>query len=73
MSRRAIAIAPISYALATGWWHIAIGEFFSGLGYAAWSSSESTYVIDVAPGELTLHILPAVEQSSASPASSAQT
>jgi len=52
MSRLTMAIAPITYALATQWWHIAIGEFFLGFGMAAWMSSESTYIIDLAPGEL---------------------
>ncbi|MBD3172245.1 MFS transporter [Candidatus Bathyarchaeota archaeon] len=52
MSRLTMAIAPITYALATQWWHIAIGELFLGFGMAAWMSSESTYIIDLAPGEL---------------------
>ena len=52
MSRLTMAIAPITYALATQWWHIALGEFFLGFGMAAWMSSESTYIIDLAPGEL---------------------
>jgi MFS family permease len=52
MSRITMAVAPLTYALATQWWHIAIGEFFLGFGMAAWMSSESTYIIDLAPGEL---------------------
>lgn len=52
MSRLTMAIAPITYALATQWWHIAIGELFLGFGMAAWMSSESTYIIDLAPGDL---------------------
>jgi MFS family permease len=51
-SRLTMAIAPITYALATQWWHIAFGELFLGVGMAAWMSSESTYIIDLAPGEL---------------------
>lgn len=52
LSRLTMAISPITYAFATEWWHIALGEFFLGFGMAAWMSSESTYVIDLAPGEL---------------------
>jgi MFS family permease len=51
-SRVIMAVAPVSYALARQWWHIAFAEFFLGLGMAAWMSSESTYIIDLAPGEL---------------------
>jgi len=52
MSRVSMAVAPVAYALATQWWHIALAELFLGLGMAAWMSSESTYVIDLAPGDL---------------------
>ncbi len=52
LSRVMMAVAPAAYALATEWWHIAVAELFLGLGMAAWQSSESTYVIDLAPGEL---------------------
>ena len=52
LSRVTMALAPVAYALATDWWHIAIAELFLGLGMAAWMSSESTYIIDLAPGEL---------------------
>jgi MFS family permease len=52
MSRLTMAIAPLAYAFATEWWQIALGEFFLGFGMAAWMSSESTYIIDLAPGEL---------------------
>jgi len=52
MSRISMAVAPVAYALATQWWHIALAELFLGLGMAAWMSSESTYVIDLAPGDL---------------------
>ena len=52
LSRVTMAVAPIAYALATDWWHIAVAELFLGLGMAAWQSSESTYIIDLAPGEL---------------------
>jgi MFS family permease len=51
-SRVIMAVAPVSYALARQWWHIAFAELFLGLGMAAWMSSESTYIIDLAPGEL---------------------
>jgi len=52
LSRVMMAVAPLAYALATEWWHVAVAELFLGLGMAAWQSSESTYVIDLAPGEL---------------------
>jgi MFS family permease len=52
MSRLTMAVAPVTYALATQWWHVAVGEFFLGFGMAAWMSSESTYIIDLAPREL---------------------
>jgi MFS family permease len=52
MSRLTMIIAPLAYAYATEWWHIAVGEFFLGFGMAAWMSSESTYIIDLAPSEL---------------------
>jgi MFS family permease len=51
-SRVIMALAPLSYALATSWLHIVIAEVFLGMGMGAWMSSESTYVIDLAPGEL---------------------
>ncbi len=52
MSRVSMAVAPVAYALATQWWHIALAEMFLGVGMAAWMSSESTYVIDLAPRDL---------------------
>jgi MFS family permease len=52
MSRVIMAAAPLTYAFATQWWHIAVGEFFLGFGMAAWMGSESTYIIDLAPGAL---------------------
>jgi MFS family permease len=52
MSRLIMAIASLVYAFATEWWHIAFAELFLGIGMAAWMSSESTYIIDLAPGEL---------------------
>ncbi len=52
LSRVMMGVAPVAYALATDWWHIAVAELFLGLGMAAWQSSESTYVIDLAPGDL---------------------
>ncbi|MHA2394610.1 MAG: MFS transporter [Promethearchaeota archaeon] len=52
MSRLTMSISPIVYAFATKWWHIALGELFLGFGMAAWMSSESIYIIDLAPGEL---------------------
>jgi MFS family permease len=51
-SRVMMAAAPIAYAYSTQWWHVAIAEFFLGIGMAAWQSSESTYIIDLAPGDL---------------------
>ena len=51
-SRVMMAVAPLAYALATQWWHIAVAELFLGVGMAAWQSSESTYIIDLAPGDL---------------------
>jgi MFS family permease len=51
-SRVLMSVAPLTYALASEWWHIAIGELFLGFGMAAWMSSESTYIIDLAPGDL---------------------
>ncbi len=51
-SRVMMAVAPVAYAIATQWWHIAIAELFLGVGMAAWQSSESTYIIDLAPGDL---------------------
>ncbi len=51
-SRVLMAVAPLAYALASQWWHIAIAELFLGIGMAAWQSSESTYIIDLAPGDL---------------------
>ncbi len=52
MSRMMMAIAPVAYAFATQWYHITIAELFLGVGMAAWMSSESTYVIDLAPVDL---------------------
>ena len=52
MSRMMMAIAPIAYAFATQWYHITLAELFLGVGMAAWMSSESTYVIDLAPRDL---------------------
>jgi MFS family permease len=51
-SRIVMALAPLSYAFATSWIHIVVAEIFLGIGMGAWMSSESTYVIDLAPGEL---------------------
>ena len=51
-SRIVMAMAPLSYALATSWLHIVVAEVFLGIGMGAWMSSEGTYVIDLAPGEL---------------------
>jgi len=51
-SRMVMALAPLSYALATNWLHIVIAEVFLGMGMGAWMGSESTYVIDLAPGQL---------------------
>jgi MFS family permease len=52
LSRMMMAVAPLAYAVATEWWHIAVAELFLGVGMAAWMSSESTYIIDLAPGDL---------------------
>ena len=52
MSRMMMAIAPIAYVFAGKWYHITIAELFLGVGMAAWMISESTYVIDLAPGDL---------------------
>jgi MFS family permease len=51
-SRMIMSLAPLSYALATSWLHIVVAEVFLGMGMGAWMSSESTYAIDLAPGEL---------------------
>lgn len=51
-SRMIMALAPLSYALATSWLHIVVAEIFLGLGMGSWMNSESTYAIDLAPGEL---------------------
>ncbi len=51
-SRVVMALAPLSYALATSWLHIVVAEVFLGMGMGAWMGSESTYAIDLAPGEL---------------------
>ena len=51
-SRMVMALAPLSYALGTNWLHIVIAEVFLGMGMGAWMGSESTYVIDLAPGQL---------------------
>jgi MFS family permease len=34
-SRVSMAVAPVAYALATKWWHIALAELFLGIGMAA--------------------------------------
>ncbi len=51
-SRMIMALAPLSYAFATSWLYIVIAEVFLGIGMGAWMNSESTYTIDLAPGEL---------------------
>ena len=51
-SRIVMTLVPLSYALATSWLHIVVAEVFLGIGMGAWMSSEGTYVIDLAPGEL---------------------
>jgi len=51
-SRTSMALAPVAYAFATQWYHITMAEVLLGVGMAAWMSSESTYIIDMAPGEL---------------------
>ncbi len=51
-SRVIMAAAPVAYALATSWLHVVLAETILGIGMAAWITSESTYVIDMAPGEM---------------------
>ena len=51
-SRVFMSISPAAYALSRQWWHVAIAELFLGLGMAAWQSSESAYIIDLAPSDL---------------------
>ena len=52
LSRVIMAVAPFAYAFSTSWIQIALAEAFMGIGMGAWMSSEPTYIIDIAPGEL---------------------
>ncbi len=52
MSRMMMAVTPLAYAFAGKWYHLTIAELFLGVGLAAWMLSESTYIIDLAPGDL---------------------
>jgi MFS family permease len=48
-SRMIMAGSCLIYPFATHWTHIAFVEALSGLGIASWLSSQSTYIIDIAP------------------------
>jgi MFS family permease len=58
-SRVIMAMAPAAYAISTSWLHIIAAEAILGVGMGAWSSSESTYAIDLAPPELRASYLAA--------------
>ena len=49
LSRIVMAGSCLIYPFATHWSHIALVEAISGLGIASWLSSQSTYIIDIAP------------------------
>jgi MFS family permease len=51
-SRVAMASSCFVYAFATSWLHILAVEAFIGIALAAWSSGQSTYMIDLAPSKL---------------------
>jgi len=51
-SRMIMAGSCLIYPFATHWTHIAFVEALSGLGIASWLSSQSTYIIDIAPQRL---------------------
>jgi len=48
-SRVIMAVAPVIYAFATSWTHIALADIILGVGMGAWMSSGPTYIIDLAP------------------------
>lgn len=52
LSRMIMAGSCLIYPFATHWTHIAFVEALSGLGIASWLSSQSTYIIDIAPQHL---------------------
>lgn len=52
LSRMIMAGSCLIYPFATHWTHIAFVEALSGLGIASWLSSQSTYIIDIAPQRL---------------------
>ena len=52
LSRMVMASSCLIYPFATHWTHIALVEAISGLGIASWLSSQSTYIIDIAPQRL---------------------
>ena len=52
LSRMIMAGSCLIYPFATNWTHIAFVEALSGLGLASWMSSQSTYIIDIAPQHL---------------------
>lgn len=51
-SRVAMVSSCLVYAFATSWLHIVAVEAFIGVALAAWSSGQSTYIIDLAPQKL---------------------
>jgi MFS family permease len=51
-SRVVMAASCLVYALATSWLHIVAIEALVGVALAAWSSGQSTYMIDLAPPKL---------------------
>jgi MFS family permease len=51
-SRMMMAGSCLIYPFATNWTHIALVEAISGFGIASWLSSQSTYIIDIAPQRL---------------------
>ena len=52
LSRMVMASSCLVYPFASSWIHIAAVEAISGFGIASWMSSQSTYIIDIAPRSL---------------------
>lgn len=52
LSRMVMASSCLVYPFASSWIHIAAVEAISGFGIASWMSSQSTYIIDIAPRRL---------------------
>lgn len=52
VSRMALASSCLVYPIATSWVHIAAVEAISGLAISSWLSSQSTYLLDIAPRKL---------------------